>query len=277
MCYKFLHADWSRFFALDVSRLIAPDEPDGTVIERANGSAPMLLTADHAGNLVPRSLGQLGLPASELERHIGIDIGILGVSQEISRLLDATLIYQRYSRLVIDCNRHPQHPSAFASMSDHTEVPGNQNIAVADAARRITDIFMPYHAAISSWLDMRRAHVVPAALVAMHSFTPHHRALGGERPWPIAMLFHRDNAIATRLIDLLRENTSLQVGENQPYAASPETDFAIPVHGEARSVLVVGIEIRQDLIATPEAQKEWSALLAPLLNQAVNEVLDKRS
>src|SRR5438128_2964618 len=120
----------TRDAILFANRLIASDEPAPTAIEQANGISPMLLIADHAGNLVPRSLRQLGLPQSELDRHIGIDIGILGVCRELSGILEATLIHQRYSRLVIDCNRHPQYESAFASMSDHTLVPGNKGLTV---------------------------------------------------------------------------------------------------------------------------------------------------
>lgn len=254
-------------------RLLAPDEPPAAAVERADGAAPLLLIADHAGNRVPRALGQLGLPPAELLRHIAIDIGILGVCRELSARLDATLIHQRYSRLVIDCNRHPQHESAFLPSSDGTRVPGNERLAFDDAARRIVEIFMPYHAAIGSWLDRRRELARPAALIAMHSFTPHHSVLGGERPWPIAVLFNRDDAIPRRLIDLLRREAGLDVGVNEPYRVDDESDFSVVVHGEARGVPSVEIEIRQDLIATPEDQRRWGEMLAPLLRRAAFDVL----
>lgn len=255
------------------NRLIAPDEPAPAVIEQADGRSPMLVIADHAGNLVPRSLQQLGLPQSELERHIGIDIGILGVCRELSGILGATLIHQRYSRLVIDCNRHPQYESAFAAVSDQTPVPGNTGLAVADAARRITEIFMPYHAAISRELDRRENAKRPTALIAMHSFTPHHKVLKAARPWPVAVLFNRDTRIADGLIRGLRDEAGLNVGVNEPYKVDDESDYAVPVHGEQRGVPVVEIEIRQDLIATVEGQKKWAALLAPLLRRSVDGVL----
>ncbi|MGB9143939.1 MAG: N-formylglutamate amidohydrolase [Aestuariivirga sp.] len=254
-------------------RLIAADELSPIVVERANGASPVLLIADHAGNLVPRSLQQLGLPQSELDRHIGIDIGILGVCQTLSESLDATLIYQRYSRLVIDCNRHPQYESAFAAVSDQTRVPGNVGLTVADAARRITEIFMPYHTAISRELDRRSNSQRPTALIAMHSFTPQHKVLNAPRPWPVAILFNRDTRIAERLIRKLRDKAGLNVGVNEPYKVDDESDYAVPVHGEQRGVPVVEIEIRQDLIATPEGQKKWAALLAPILQVSVADVL----
>ena len=254
-------------------RLIAGDEPAATVIERTHSSSPLLLIADHAGNLVPRSLLQLGLPQAELERHIGMDIGILGVCRELSAVLDATLIYQRYSRLVIDCNRHPQYESAFAAVSDQTPVPGNQNLTITDTARRITEIFMPYQAAITSHLDRRLENRKQVALIAMHSFTPHHKVLTAARRWPIAILFNRDDRIASRLIKLLRHEAGLDVGVNEPYQVDDESDYAVPVHGEARGVPVVEVELRQDLIATPAGQKKWGTLLAPLLRRAVDDVL----
>lgn len=265
-----VHTQDATLFA---NRLIAPDEPAPTAIEHANGASPMLLIADHAGNLVPRALRQLGLPQSELDRHIGIDIGILGVCRSLSEILGATLIHQRYSRLVIDCNRHPQYDSAFASVSDQTPVPGNEGLAVADAARRITEIFMPYHAAISRELDRRENAKRPAALIAMHSFTPHHKVLKAARPWPIAVLFNRDTRIADLLIRGLRDEAGLNVGVNEPYKVDDESDYAVPVHGEQRGVPVVEIEIRQDLIASVEGQKKWAALLAPFLRQSVDGVL----
>jgi len=254
-------------------RLIARDEPAPAVVEQANGTSPMLLIADHAGNLVPRALQQLGLPQSELDRHIGIDIGILGVCRELSGILGATLIHQRYSRLVIDCNRHPQYDSAFASVSDQTLVPGNEGLTVADAARRITEIFMPYHAAVSRELDRRENAKRPTALIAMHSFTPHHKVLKAARPWPVAVLFNRDTRIADGLIRGLRDEAGLNVGVNEPYKVDDESDYAVPVHGEQRGIPVVEIEIRQDMITTDEDQKKWAALLAPLLRRSVDGVL----
>lgn len=264
------HAPVMPLFA---GRLIWRDEPAPVVVEKAEGRSPMLLIADHAGNLVPRSLQQLGLPQAELDRHIGIDIGILGVCRALSELLDATLIHQRYSRLVIDCNRHPQYESAFAAVSDQTSVPGNVGLSVADAARRIIEIFMPYHTAITRELDLRQDSKRPTALIAMHSFTPHHKVLNAARPWPIAILFNRDTRIAHRLINALRDEAGLNVGVNEPYSVNDESDYAVPVHGEQRGVACVEIEIRQDLIVTTQDQQKWANLLAPILRRVVDDVL----
>src|SRR5258706_306166 len=71
------------------------------------GRSPFLLTCDHYGRLIPRALGDLGLPAADMERHIAWDVGIAGVAEQLATALDAHLVAQSYSRLVIDCNRPP--------------------------------------------------------------------------------------------------------------------------------------------------------------------------
>src|SRR5689334_25061737 len=84
----------------------------------ADGRSPFLFTADHYGRLIPKQLGDLGLPESELVRHIGWDIGIAEVAEQLSALVDAHLIAQRHARLVDDCNRPPGVPSSIPLLSE---------------------------------------------------------------------------------------------------------------------------------------------------------------
>ena len=51
------------------------------------GRSPFLLTCDHYGRIIPRALGDLGLPASEFERHIAWDVGIAGVAHALSKAI----------------------------------------------------------------------------------------------------------------------------------------------------------------------------------------------
>src|SRR5699024_12052705 len=108
--------------------LLQPADPDPVGVLRQGTQSPFVLVCDHAGNAVPRALDRLGLPNAELERHIGIDIGILGVAEQLSALLDAPLVYQRYSRLVIDCNRLPDAAGSRPEVSDGTPIPGNRQL-----------------------------------------------------------------------------------------------------------------------------------------------------
>lgn len=236
------------------------------VIERnAAGRSPFLLTCDHYGRTIPDALGDLGLPESELTRHIAWDIGIAGVSERVSDALGAHLIAQRYSRLVIDCNRPPEVASSIPVLSEATPVPGNEAISRADADARRTAIFTPYHNRIDAAIDARLRDGRPTVLISLHSFTPVYA--GVARPWHIGTLYHRDATLAPLLLKLLRAEGDLVVGDNQPYAVSDLTDFTIPVHGEKRGLMNTGIEIRQDLIADEAGQVQWAERLTRLLRE----------
>ena len=229
----------------------------------AAGRSPFLLTCDHYGRLVPRALGDLGLPASELRRHIAWDIGIAGVAEMLSKHLDAHLIVQRYSRLVIDCNRPPHAASSIPHVSDATTIPGNEGMTREAAEIRRAQIFDPYHRRIGEIIDQRRHHGLPTVLVSLHSFTPVYAGIA--RPWHIGTLYHRDTRLPPLLLKLLRAEGDLVVGDNEPYAVSDETDYTIPVHGEARGLMNTGIEIRQDLIGDQAGEKSWADRLARIL------------
>jgi predicted N-formylglutamate amidohydrolase len=252
-----------------IDRLLAEDEPPPVAIDRPDGASPLVLTCDHAARRIPRRLGQLGLTEPDLARHIAWDIGIEAVSRQVSDALDATLIRQAYSRLVIDCNRPLDAASSIPTISEATEVPGNLRLGAAERQARIEEIFTPYHAAITAALDARAGR--PTLLVAMHSFTPVY--LGESRPWHIGTLYGHDRRLALVLYDLLHREPGLVVGDNQPYAASDTTDYAIPVHGKRRGLPHVGIEIRQDLITHPAGQAEWAERLTRLLPLAAEALL----
>jgi predicted N-formylglutamate amidohydrolase len=246
--------------------LLEPDEPNPVTLENESGDSVFFLTCEHAGRAFPRRLGRLGLPEAETLRHIAWDIGIGAVGRELSLLLNAAVILQTYSRLVIDCNRDPKVPSSIPEISEATEIPGNRSLDEAERAARVDAIFRPYHDAIAAALDRRAAADRASVLVALHSFTPVFK--GVSRPWHVAVLFNRDPRLAHALAELLRADGSLMVGENEPYRVSDLTDYTVPVHGERRGLPHVEIEIRQDLITDPSGQREWAERLARLLPAA---------
>ncbi len=242
--------------------LLADDEAPAFEVLRADGRSPYLLIADHAGQAVPRRLAGLGLPQHELDRHIGWDIGIAGVTRELAALLDAFAITQTYSRLVIDCNRPPAAPSSIPEISDGTLIPANQQLSAHDRQQRIDAIFAPYHTRIEAELDARQQRAQPTLLVAMHSFTP--VMAGVARPWHAGVLYQRDARLAHALRDALAVEPGMVIGDNQPYSVSDATDYAIPVHAERRGLAHVELEIRQDLIADAAGQRAWAQRLARL-------------
>ncbi len=252
-------------------RLLAADEPAPVTVHNESGASPFLIVADHAGNLMPRALRRLGVPDSECERHIAWDIGVAAVARLLADALDATLIQQNYSRLVIDCNRTPGSETSMPDVSELTPIPGNVGLNERGRAARVREIFRPYHDAIESELDRRRRAGRPAALIAMHSFTP--SFMGVTRPWQAGVLYNRDPRFAHLLIALLQRESGLVVGDNEPYSVTDASDYTIPVHGERRGLHHVAIEIRQDLIADDKGQSDWGARLARLLPQAYQTLL----
>ena len=226
------------------------------------------------GQLIPRQLGDLGLPASEFERHIAVDVGIAGVAGRLSNHLDAHLIAQRYSRLVIDCNRPPHVASSIPLISEATTSPGKEGLSRAAAAVRRREIFDPYHRAIGAVIDRRLRDGTATVLVSLHSFTPVYAGI--KRPWHIGALYHRDTTLSPLLLRALKSEGDLVVGDNEPYAVSDETDYTIPVHGEARGLINTGIEIRQDLIADPSGQRQWAGRLARILGDLETQLRRER-
>lgn len=222
---------------------------------------PLLLVCDHAGRAVPRALGRLGLPDDAFERHIAWDIGIAPLARRLGEELVATVIEQAYSRLVIDCNRAPDHPQSIVEVSDGVEIPGNQEIDAADTERRRLAIHAPYHDAIAAELDRRDADGRPTILICLHSFTP--VMTGFARPWHVGVL-HMGSPLSQAMLEMLSREPDLIVGDNQPYAMDG-SDYTAPRHAVARGRDFLELEIRQDLIADPAGQARYAALLSRLL------------
>jgi predicted N-formylglutamate amidohydrolase len=244
--------------------LLTAQDPAPVRVLRETGTSDFFLTADHAGRAIPATLGDLGVPAAERERHIAWDIGIAAVTETLSALLDATAVLQVYSRLVIDCNRDPSWPTAMPEVSEHTPIPGNVGLSPDARAARVAAIFTPYHDRIRALLDARAGR--RTVLVAMHSFTPSFKA--ESRAMHVGMLYNKDPRLALILLDLLRREGNLVVGDNAPYAVTEDSDYGVPTHGEKRGLAHVEVEIRQDLIATEAGQQAWAQRFARLLTAA---------
>lgn len=247
-------------------------EPDPFFIYNARAESPFLLTGDHAGNRVPRSLKTLGLPPEDLNRHISLDIGVEPLGRMLADRLGAAFLSQPYSRLVIDCNRPPHQVDAIPDKSDGTPVPGNQDLQPDARAARVREIFDVYHRRFAEELDRRERAELRTTLIALHSFTPHHSDFPTPRPWHVGVLWNRDGRLALPLLRHLGAEPGLVVGRNEPYGVSDELDYAIPVHGEARGILSVELEVRQDLLSDQAGCMEWAERLARVLPAALADL-----
>lgn len=254
-----------------MSSLLAADEPPAFSAFNSDGRFPLLLACDHAGNAVPRALADLGLPRTQLSRHIGWDPGGLDVGRRLSELLDAPLVASTYSRLVIDCNRWPAGEGSTPQVSDGTPVPANCALDEAAIKARADACFWPYHNAIDNALDRFAARGVMPALFVVHSFTP---VMGGiQRPWQLGVLWRTDPRLAKPLLAALREIADVFVGDNEPYSARDPAEYTLQAHAESRGLPHCSIEIRQDLIGDRAGAQRWAELIAPALRRAVQASL----
>ncbi len=243
--------------------LLGPGDPPPVEIALAEGKAPLLLTCDHASHAVPHSLALLGLSPEALHRHIGWDIGAASVTRLMAARLDAPAVLAGYSRLVIDCNRDPADPTSIPAASDGVEIPGNCGLAPAQRAARHSAIFTPYHQAIAARLDdFAKRGIVPAVL-SIHSFTPVMNGMA--RPWHVGILWDKDSRIPAPLLQALRTDRSIVVGDNQPYSAREPAGYTVRHHAVGRGLPHVAIELRQDLIGTPEGAAAWAERLVTAL------------
>ncbi|MCF8532732.1 MAG: N-formylglutamate amidohydrolase [Reyranella sp.] len=254
-----------------MQQLLGPVDPPPYSVFNEKGAAPLLLLCDHASRAVPEALGGLGIPESELARHIGWDIGGLDAAIELASRLDAPLIASGYSRLVIDCNRWPGGEGSIPDVSDGTSVPANRNLTGAQIDARAEACFWPYHREVDRQLDRMTAGGRSVALLVMHSFTPEMN--GFQRPWHVGVLWNDDPRLPEPLLAELRRDPSLVVGDNEPYSARASYEYTLAAHARSRQMPHCSLEVRQDLIDTPGEARTWGRRLAPAIRAAVAAAL----
>lgn len=243
--------------------LVAAETHDTYAILQGRADAGFVLFCDHARNAFPPGYGTLGLPPSELERHIAYDIGAAGVVRRLAALIEAPAILSQYSRLLIDLNRGEDDPTLVMRISDGAIVPGNRHLTAAERDTRVRLYYEPYHRAAAGIIDQCLAIAAPPALVSIHSFTPAWK--GVQRPWHAAVLWDKDPRLAHALLGGLRmSEAGFHIGDNEPYSGALRGD-TMWRHGTMRGIAHAIIEIRQDLIAGEAGQAEWAERLARIL------------
>ena len=236
------------------------------------GRSPYVLICEHASNRLPKTLGTLGLAAAEMSRHIAWDIGAGQVARLLSRLIDAPLVLQRYSRLAYDCNRPPESPGAVPEVSELTHIPGNKGLSPADRLARITGIYRPFHRGIEDLLDRRAAEGIASILVTIHSFTPLYK--GKQRSVELGILHDRDMRLTSRLI---KSFPNVEARLNEPYGPKDGVLHTLNLHAVPRGLKHAMIEIRNDLISNERGQDEWAQRLSVPLIQAATSSTGRTS
>ncbi|MSP95079.1 MAG: N-formylglutamate amidohydrolase [Alphaproteobacteria bacterium] len=247
---------------------------NGKAYESHNESAAakLLFLCDHASSAVPDELGTLGLDDSDFARHIASDLGAGALTRDLSARFEAPAIIGRWSRLVVDLNRGADDPTVVAKLSDGRIVPGNATLDRAGVEDRIARYHALYHETVAAKITEALARGLVPIIVSMHSFTPVWR--GVQRPWHIGVLWDRDGRLALPMMERLRREKDLVVGDNEPYTGALEND-CLYRHGTMNGLPHVLIEVRQDLIADPAGApsragiEHWGARIARCLGDAL--------
>ncbi|EEX14501.1 N-formylglutamate amidohydrolase [Citreicella sp. SE45] len=247
--------------------LLGPRDPAPVEIVNPEGRTPLLLVCEHAGQAVPEALGRLGVSQAQLDEHIGWDIGAAGVTRRLAAMLDAPAVLQRYSRLVIDCNRPPEAPDSCPPVSDGHVIPGNAALDPEDRVKRVDEIFRPFQGAVATVL----ARPEIQATFSIHSYTP---VMGGiRRAWDVGFLFRSDRRTSDRMARALGQAVpGLTIGLNQPYQVDDDSDWFVPRQAEPRGLPHSLIEIRNDHIRDAAGQTLWAERLAGLMPMFLKEI-----
>ena len=224
--------------------------------------AGVIFLCDHATNIVPPEYADLGLPRYELERHIGYDVGTLTMGRVLAAAFSAPCIFSKFSRLLIDPNRGDDDPTLVMRISDGALIPGNARIGDSEIEARRGRFYEPYHSAIETVIDQALAGGAVPAIVSMHSFTPQMKGIA--RPWHVGVLWDSDPRLSVALIERLRMETDLVVGDNEPYDGGLLGD-TIYQHATQRGLASTLIEVRNDLVRSESEAEGWGLRLAGIL------------
>ena len=234
--------------------------------QRSNGESAVLLVCEHASRFIPEGLKNLGLDETAAQSHIAWDPGALAVAERISTALDATLIAQKISRLVYDCNRPPESDQAMRAESEVYNIPGNTGLSAAQRDERTDYIYRPFQKALAEAVKTRPQTV----LVTIHSFTPVYN--DAHRSVEVGILHDNDSRLADAMLKAAAKNPAFKVERNAPYGPEDGVTHTLAEHALPRGLLNVMVEVRNDLLADANGIDAIATWLESLLTSALNEL-----
>jgi len=242
------------------------DKGDVAIVVNEDGASPYVVVCEHAGLEIPSALGDLGMSEKGLRSHVAWDPGAAEVAELVAYGLGGTLVKQRYSRLVYDCNRPPTSADAMREVSEDTQIPGNCNLSLEEMQWRIKNIYEDFHACVSQQLDRRDEPI----LVTIHSFTPVY--MGVQRRVDVGILHDEDSRLADAVLSVADFGEGIRVERNEPYGPEDGVTHTLKLHSEHRQILNVMIEIKSNLIADETSQARYAHQLIVAIKSAVNVI-----
>lgn len=252
---------------VDNDRPVAVKQPPETVAQLGNlANASIWIIADHAGNALPINV-DLGVAAAAMQTHIAIDLGVAQVSELLCAHDNFAAILGRYSRLLVDLNRDRNDAAAIPLSSDGVDIKGNALSPEQRDARLVR-----YHDSYHDFIAAKIAAHPPQLILSLHSFTPSLATDSAQaRPWQIGVLYNKQSAPSKRAIAMLREETNWTIGDQQPYSGVL-LNASMNRHAEANHIPYIGIEMRQDCIASAEGQALFASTLRKIALKITEEL-----
>lgn len=236
----------------------------------SEGLGPVLLLCEHASNHIPARYDGLGLPAEAATSHAAWDPGARALSICLSKALDAPMIASTVSRLVYDCNRPPQAPSAMPEKSELVEVPGNRNLSQNARDERARSVYVPFCEAVNAVIAQRKQKNLETLLVTVHSFTP--VFFGRTRAVEIGILHDCDRRLADCMLDQAKSLPQRRIERNAPYGPDDGVTHSLVLHGIHNGLPNVMIEVRNDLLQTDTDVLAISNELLQLFRPAIAQL-----
>lgn len=240
------------------------------VVENATALSRVIFVCEHASNNFPAPWGDFGLTRDQQNAHISWDPGALGLARGLSRRLDAVLVHAPVSRLIYDCNRAPDMPGAMPARSEIHDIPGNKLISAAERAARTAAIYVPFHNTLRALIANRIAVGLAPVIVTIHSFTKLYH--GQPRAVEFGVIHDADDHFARAILTAAKATTPLRSDLNAPYSAADDVTHTLRLQATPYGLPNAMLEIRNDLIASPDAEQRMADLLAPVLNMGLVEI-----
>lgn len=198
-----------------------------------------VVSCEHAGNKVPKrhaGLFRSATARAALDSHRGWDPGSVEIGEQLARELDAPLVVQRVSRLLVECNRSLGHPALFSEFS----------LGLSEAERAVVlERYWSHHR------DAVRRHVdaAPPGLtvvhLGVHTFTSAWK--GRRRPTDIGLLYDPRRRTEADLARRWRRELERLVG-GEGWSGGVAVGGAVdasdgPERGSARPVALEGLRV----------------------------------
>tara|TARA_B100000242_G_scaffold275250_1_gene230198 strand:- start:334 stop:1077 length:744 start_codon:yes stop_codon:yes gene_type:complete len=218
---------------------------------------PFLFICDHATNIIPSKLNNLGLNKKQLLSHIGWDIGAKNMTLKLAKIFKCPCFFSNFSRLLIDPNRSRFSPDLMVDTQDGNIITGNQNVTI-DGFKERYKYYIEYHKNLRRFIRCLLKRNQKLILISIHSFNQ--KCFKENRFIEIGLLYNFHNLnLALKILKKL-EKFQVNLGNNYPYSGF-FYNYTLDKHCNNNKIQNISIEIRNDLIVNKKGIDKWSKIL----------------